>query len=41
MGKNKQNYNSCLWIFRNEETSLIVMEIAWFRVLVAFTEMEM
>lgn len=27
MGKNKQNYNSCLWISRNEEASLIEMEM--------------
>lgn len=27
MGKNKQNYNSCLWINENEEALLRVMEI--------------
>lgn len=27
MGKNKQNYNSCLWISRDEKSSLTVMEI--------------
>lgn len=27
MGKNKENYNSCLWISRNEEASLIVIEM--------------